>query len=366
MKRLLPFILAVWLLFIPTAGNSTVINLYGAVSACDASSPGCVNIPLTVVALCGPGVGCPNLSAPSFTDTNRFWGGGGTSCRTSNNGGSVWGNCTTQPLSSGAMEHYAGAGDGSVIVVGQIGVTCTIKRSTDNASNWTTVFTNGSNIGCGGALSGGSRLKCLSDGNCNFLFNNTNTNLPGLLSSSDNGQSWALTTVGVAGNNPISLAWNGSTGILTSNTLRSLKYAGGWSQGTAAFASCGNISGSVIFNGAAYGICKALGTNEQYRLMTPDGALFSTVTLPGAFQTASVGALAFSPVNNVIYFIASANTTPSLALSVWASRDGGGSFVRLYTSPTSLNQLGTGSDIFFSNGCLYFSGGGSAMFGRVC
>jgi hypothetical protein len=369
MKRWIGAVVIGLLLLVGVTKSEAVFSVVGASGACDTTLVGCQPIPLTVSALCGPLAGCPNLSAQSFTDVNRFWGGGGSTCRTSSNGGVTWAACTTSPgLTGGAMQHYAGASDGSVIGVGQIGTTCTIKRSVDNASNWVTVYSNAVSIGCGAGTNGGTLVKCINDGQCNFLFNNTNTNLPGLIASTDNGQNWVLTTVGVAANVPMSLAWDGTAGILTSNTLRSLKYTGGaWSQGTAQFAGCGIISGSVVYNGVGYGLCKAIGVNEDYRLMTADGALFKTITLPGAFTGGGgIGVLAFSVQTNQLYVIANAATTPAIGLGIWVSRDDGVSFTQIYTSSQLLNSMTQNNDIFFSNGCVYFSGGTGPMFGKIC
>jgi hypothetical protein len=101
--------------------------------------------------------------------------------------------------------------------------------------------------------------------------------------------------------------------------------------------------------------------------MTADGALFKTMTLPGAFTGGGVNAaLGFSVATNNLYIIANANTTPSLGLGIWVSRDDGASFIQIYTSSIALNSLGQNSDIFYSGGCIYFSGGGGPMFGKIC
>jgi len=366
MKKILWAVVIVCISLIGVSQSEAIKSIVGVSSECDSTNTGCIPIPLTVTARCDVGgVLCPNHIAQSFTDTNRFWGGTGN-CRTSTNGGSTWAACATQPLTSGGAEYYAGTGDGSVIALGQVGVVCTIKRSTDNAANWTTTYTGG-NIGCAGNSNGGSQLKCLSDGRCNFLLNSSVTNLPALLASTDNGQNWVLTTVGVAGNSPISVAWDGSVGITTSNTLRSLKYAAGWSQGSAAFAGCGTISGSVIYNGVGYGLCKDPGTNEIYRMMTADGALFKAITLPGVYQLGGVGILAYSVGTNILHVVANvAVTAGGLPLGVWVSRDDGVTFTKIYTSSQTLNSLSSFSDIIYTNGCIYFVGGGSPMVGRVC
>lgn len=363
MKKILSICVLLGLLV--TSRSYAVPQLFGATGECNLAFSGCTVIPLSPTILCS--VSCVNLSSPSFIDSDRFWGTTGTGCRTSLNGGMTWAACTTQPLSSGGQEQYAGASDGSVIAIGQVATTCTVKRSTDNGSNWTTVYTAASTaIICGGAISGGSRLKCLSDARCTFSTGHGVTGVPIALESTDNGQTWVSSVYGAAGINPISMAWDGSAGISTSNTLRSGKYAAGWSQGALAFAGCGTISGSVVYNNAAYGLCKdpTVGSTAV-RLMTPDGVLFKTLTLPGAQTGAGVGILAFGWATNVIYVVTAVNTSPQ-ALGVWVSKDNGASFTLIYQTPTTTNSMQANSDIFAANGCIYFSGGISAVFVRIC
>jgi hypothetical protein len=362
-KTILSLILLALIAVVGTRAEA-VFKVVGGQAACDTTLLGCSSIPLTPTTLCS--ASCNKLSSLSFTSTSRFWGGG-SDCNTSSDGGLTWANCTTQPFTSGGIELYVGASDGSVIGSAQLAGVCTIKRSTDNGSNWTTVFTDGA-IGCGGAVSGGTRIKCLSDGQCNFIFRNTVTATPRLLASTDNGQNWTLTTVGAAAITPVSLAWDGSVGIATANGDRSEKYAGSWTQGTAAFAGCGGfISGSVIYNGVPYGLCKEAGAlSENYRMMTADGALFKTVTLPGAFPGAGTASLAYSLKTDQLYFVAGVDTTPQVAIGVWVSLDDGVTFVKIYESATSTNGMTNASDIFFSNGCIYFSGGTTPVFTKIC
>lgn len=364
MKKILSICVLLGLLV--TSRSYAVPQLFGAAGECNLAFSSCTVIPLSPTVLCS--VSCVTLSSPSFTDSNRFWGTTGTGCRTSSNGGSTWGNCTTQPLSSGGQEQYAGASDGSVIAIGQVALTCTVKRSTDNGSNWTTVYTAAyTAIICGGAVTGGTRLKCLSDGRCTFATLNGTTFFPVVLESIDNGQSWVSSGFGAAGTNPISLAWNGVVGIGTSNTLRSLRYiAGSWGQGSAGFAGCGTISGSVVYNNAAYGLCKdpTVGSTAV-RLMTSDGALFQTLTLPDAQTGGGVGILAYGWTTNILYVVTAVNTSPQ-ALGIWVSRDNGVTFVKIFQTATSTNSMSANSDIFATNGCIYFSGGTSPVFVRIC
>jgi hypothetical protein len=365
MKKLLWAVVIVCISLIGVSQSEAIKSIVGVSSECDSTNTGCIPIPLANTTICS--AGCTTLTAKSFTDANRFWGGT-SSCRTSTDGGATWGNCTTQPLSSGAQENYAEASDGSVIAIGQVTTTCTVKRSTDQGANWTTVYTAASTaIACGGAVTGGYRLICLSDARCTFSTVHGTTSVPIALESTDNGQTWVPTTYGAVATSFVSMAWDGSAGIATSNGLRSGKYAAGWSQGAAAFASCGTISGSVVYNGVGYGLCKDTGTNEIYRMMTADGALFKAITLPGVYQSSGVGILAYSVGTNTLHVVANvAVTAGSLPIGVWVSRDDGVTFTKVYTSPQTVNSMGSQSSIFYTNGCVYYSGGVGTVFNKVC
>lgn len=352
---------------------SEAVKRVGASGQCDTSISGCFSIPLQTTVLCGPGAGCPALSAPGYIDgvvnTNRWWGGTGAACRTSTDGGTTWANCTTQPLNSGSQEFYAGSSDGGVIATGDLAGTCTIKKSIDNGANWSTVYSNASLPGCGGALSGGTRLKCLSDSRCDFVFVNSTTTFPNVLHSSNDGQTWALTANGGIGTTAyLSMAWDGTTGVVSANTFRPEYYASGtWAEGVA-YTGCGLISGSMIYNGIGYGICRDTVANEKFKLVDPvTGVPFKTVTLPGVIQT-GVPALGYSVATNNLYMIAPLNTAPASAIGVFVSRDDGASFVNIFTSSQGINSMTNRGDITGAGGCIYFSvlGGGPTMFAKIC
>lgn len=369
MKKLIIGLVLGIISLVGVQSSDAVKNIVGIQATCDSTLSGCNPIPLAVTLLCGPG-SCPKLSAPSFTSSTRFWGTGGllgNQCLTSNDGGATWGTCATQPLSSGAQEQYAGASDGSVIAIGQNGVTCNIYKSTDNGTTWVNKYTNGGNIGCGGGVAGGSRLKCISTGSCVFGFDNTATGVPGFLTSTDNGNSWSLTGAGVASNGPMSLVWDGTIGLEgPTSTLRAMSYAGSWSQGAAGYAGCSS-SGAMIYNNIPYSLCKDTGVNANYQFRTADGALFKTIVLPNGVTSTggATGVLGWSVGTNIMYIVAGANTSP-IAVGVWLSRDGGTTFNQLYQSSTGTNNMVAG-DIYFANSCIYFStGSGSQIFAKIC
>lgn len=364
MKRaLLSICLVVLLLCVPKSHAVSVI--FGTAGECNLSFSGCTTIPLTPTLLCGPSASCPIMLAPSFVSASRFWGNTGSGCKTSTDGAQTWANCTTAPLSSGAMEHISSAADGSVIVAGSVGVTCTIVKSTDNGVTWNTVYSNVAVNGCGGAVSGSNRLICLSDDRCTFLFMNSTSGLPAALESTDDGDTWALSTVGVAGNVPRSMAWDGTSGIMTSNTLRGLTYTGGvWAQGTAGIAGCTFITGSVVYNSSGYGLCYA--SVENYEMHDANGALFKTITLPGALLTGGAS-YAQSIATNVLYVAANSYVASgNVPVGIWVSRDNGVSFVKIYTTPIGTNSSSTTGSAFFANGCVYFSVGTTAAIVKIC
>jgi hypothetical protein len=349
------------------SSSEAIIKTAGMASQCDTANAGCFSVPLQASVLCGPAASCPNVAMPSLTNANRFWGGTGSSCRTSSDGGTTWANCTTQPLSSGSRENYAGTSDGSVIAIGQVGATCTIKRSIDNAANWTTVFTNAV-LGCNANGNSGSTVQCLSDGQCDFVFTD-GAGLPRVLHSDDDGQNWTLTTNGaVATSTFTTLAWDGINGVVTSNGSRGEKYSSGlWTQGGGAIAGCDSISGAVVWNSVGYQLCNTNGTGEGFQLRNTDGTLITSITLPGANQTGANPIYMVALNGSTLYAVTNVVPSPvQLPLGIWLSRDAGVSFTKIFTSSSGVNSINTISNMFTANGCIYFSGGSSAMFVKVC
>lgn len=369
MKKLL----SIWLcsLFVLMVGgsiNAAPVTVVGTQSECDTTNTGCQPIPLTVTNLCVNAGGlCPIRAAQSFTDTTRFWGTINSvgACSTSTDGGATWGACTTQPFSSGAKEHYAGASDGSVIAVAQVAGNCVIKRSINNGSTWTTVMTYATTSGCGGANTGGTLLKCLSNGTCEMPFINTATQFCHVLESIDNGQNWSsITPIASCIGAPSGSAYNGTIGIVSYQTtgattavLNTTSGFGGWVKSAAWGVGAGDCWGSVIYNGAAHSICFSA---TNYTMNSTAGTLELNMILPSVLAVADDGGLAISLGTNNMYVFATMSIAGAHS-GIWVTRDGS-SFTLIATNPANTGMRE--GDVFLSNGCIYFAI--SSMFGKIC
>jgi len=375
MKKLLIGLLLVVLCGIgistDAAGPSRIVGLS---SECDTNNIGCIVIPLTMSTLC-TGATCPFRSSFSYTDSTRFWGsvGSGTgACITSTNGGTTWNACTAQPFVTGANELYAGASDGSVIALGTTTgpTTCTFRRSTDNAVNWSTTFTLA--VDCNPGNNEGQYLYCLNNGICEAALNNSNLNTFRIFRSSDNGQNWTTGETGSAScGTGAGSVWNGSSGIIPSmdpgcgggNLATAFNaVTDTWTVSTAWTGTQGSCWGQVIISNVGYASC---GSAITYGFYTSTGATFRTFVLPGATLAVNNGGVAFALDSTVIYVFATA-TVPA-GIGAYVSRDAGVTFGRLGTETSGGGAGIRGGNAFFANGCVYWSGGTTTRrFAKIC
>jgi hypothetical protein len=367
MKRLIGVCIIGLLLLVGAPKSDAIIKIVGGQAACDTAFTGCFSVPLTVTNLCVSAVSlCPIRASASFTSSTRFWGtiNSIAGCSTSTNSGVTWGACTAQPFSSGAKEHYAGAADGSVIAVAQVAGNCVVKRSVNNATSWSTVFTYVTSAGCGGANTGGTLLKCLSNGTCEMPFVNTGTQFCHVLESTDNGQNWSsITAFSGCIDIPAGSAYNGTNGIVssqvtggTSTILNTVSGFGGWTKSAAWGVGAGDCWGSVIYNGTAHSICFSV---TNYTMNSPAGVLELNMIIPGVSAVADTGGLAFSVGTNNLYVLAGISGTSRSGL--WITQNGS-TFILLATNP--LNTGVREGDTFFANGCIYFAA--NSIFQKIC
>lgn len=354
--------------------SEAVTKVVGGQAECDTTNIGCNPIPLTVTILCT--VGCTTLTAPSLTDSNRWWGTNtGVACRTSTNGGVTWGNCTSN-ADVAALYHYAGTADGGVLAAGvtNSGTHCKIYKSTDNAVSWVNVFDDAVQFNCGnGGPNGGTRLKCALNGKCELNFLGTG-NIAQTVESTDNGNSWTRTALTGIVYNPISLVFDGSKGFSTpgggdgGSNFKAFIYDGGpWSLSTVwpALVRC---FPSTILNGSGASVCQT-GITTTYTVRNSTGALISTQTLPNASPITNAGMVGMSPVGNALYLIMTDdNSVGGPRIGVWVTTNGlsDGTMVRIFTGPLNLS-VNNQSDIHYINGCIYFSAGaGLPLFAKIC
>lgn len=346
--------------------------LYGSQVACDPAVSGCIPIPLTGTLLCASGSGCPLRSAPSWTDSTRFWGTTGNAanlCRTSTDGGVTWANCASNPATITGNGFYAGASDGSVLATGTTGAGfCTIERSINNAASWSTVYTTATKRGCNGPASSSSLLKCLPTGGaCVLVVFDASTGTYRTFATTDNGQTWDDTQVSGATTNrsQTALVFDGTLGIET--ILLSVADTSAWNTTTgvwslsAAWGIIGDCFGALIFQGTAQGVCYISG--ETYRRVTSAGALVQNMTIPGVLQLIDTGAIALGYDASTIYVVSS--LAPS-GVGVWVSRNAGVSFSKIFSVLNGATM--SAGDIYIANGCLYVSTvtNPNSIFFKVC
>ena len=339
--------------------------IFGANGECDTTLAGCQVIPLSLSTLCT--VSCAVRVSPSLTSATRMWGasgyGGSGLCMTSIDGGASWAACTSQPFTTGSVELYAGAADGSVIAVGSPTgpTTCTIRRSTDNGTNWSDVFTQLGN--CSPASIEGQYLFCLSSGICELSSFTGGVGLT-VIRSSNNGQSWIADAAIADGSGCIhaGASWNDSVGITVPEAtgcggggVADTAAADVWTASTIWNGTQGDCWGTTVLNGVGRGICFAA---TNYTLRNSTGALVSNLTIPNVLAALDSGGVAVSPFADTTYFFASTATT----IGVWVSRDSMSTFTQLGDIVGSMR----GGNAFFANGCVYFSGGTAARFAKIC
>jgi len=200
--------------YVGVAHTATVSRVLGLAGECDRAFSGCTPIPTTGVVVCATTSSCPIHIAGDYEVDTRMWGSRtGSPCRVSNNRGVTWSDCPTLPEPTG-ITSIAGAGDGSVVVVGTTngGTNCKIQRSIDGANSWVTVF-DAALSGIGGACSTGnqgSMLKCTLDGQCVFLYDANGASVLRAITSTDFGQTWVAVGASVVlGASVRAMAFNG-------------------------------------------------------------------------------------------------------------------------------------------------------------
>jgi hypothetical protein len=350
--------------------------VYGGALACDPAIITCQGVPLTISVLCT--VTCPLRVSPSYASSTEFWAATGTgvgNCVRSTDGGATWPACTTQPFGTGSNELYAGASDGSVIAIGTetAGPTCTIRRSTNNATSWTTTFTLVTT--CSPSNNEGQYLYCLADGRCEL---STYTGGVGfrIIRSSDNGNNWVADAASAVGLNCAKAGsiWDGSNGLDPSEdtgagcggafSATAYSAAGDvWAQSTPWTGTQGDCWGQVIYNGSPVAVCQGAGAapDNRYTLRDSPGPLVASLVLPGALLTSiDAGGPAIAPFTDILYIIA----TRSTDAGIYVSLDNLNTFNLVGTLGAGVTVRG--GNIFYSGGCIYFAGGIPRRFTKIC
>lgn len=373
MKKLLMALVVGVLLSVGIPQAEAIRSIVGTQVACDTTFSGCQAIPLTVSILCVPGNGCPQTSQPSLTNPLRFWGATSFPCKTSIDGGTTWVGCTTEAFTTGRAS-FAGTASGAVIGANSNGTsTCFIRRSTDNAASWTTVFTaTGGTANCDSTNGYGSNVRCRADGICILPFENPVDGKCYTYRSADDGITWIPGTGTVCSIiDPTSVAWDGTHGFMgarthTGATTTWLTNDGSTWTPSAVWPINIFCPGGMIYNGSEYSICNS-NPAGTWTLRNSAGGIAATVTFPGAASFVNNGPIEVSIGANIIYAILP--TTDAIQqLGVWVSRDAGSTFAQIGKTNTGGANNMNGGDFYFNGltGCLYASTGQTPMFAKVC
>ena len=310
----------------------TGINANGPVST----------IPLSPSTTCSNAVApgtCPITFHPSWTDSSRLWGvtgnigGGNYECVTSVDFGLTWATCTTQPWSAGQQHQVASPTDGSVISVADIAGSCTIKRSTDNGTIWTTVFTS-AGIQC--SMSARAQIIYCQEasGQCD-VGNTLGGNNARIHRSTDNGASWSVISMADVLTAPAlgGIEFNGSAGVFGSDALGAgLKAvtaaANTWALSTAWPPTSLDRGTPLLFGGATPQIISQNGAANTYHRTDTNGTLIQAIS-------PTDGATALSPGLRALYwsgsdyFMVGPGTTGQ---AIWVTRDDFVTIIKLYTT----------------------------------
>jgi hypothetical protein len=370
MKKILLTLLL--LILTSVSYGATVNKIVGLNADCGNA---CQPIPLNVTVLCNSN--CPLRSAPSFTNEQRFWGSFGSGCRTSIDGGITWLDCPTQPFNSGGMEQYAGTADGAVIGVAALSspARTSIKRSVDNGVTWNTVYEDTANR-LTSLNSGNSKVRCFLNEYCFIAGVDAVDNHYFVLESTNNGQTWSVAFTksnNVGGFNgdlyAISIKdFRDHTVIASpsnsySTTTRGIMKIGNVWNSTA-FLNSGSVTcwGSFIFNDTPYGMCY----DTQRRIINLiTGLVEKSPTFNPDIFAAADGGMSYGYNSTTIYSLQQVLVNSVVRTGIYVSKDSGSSFVKI----SHVDTNGLREADFWKhpiNGCLYWSGGTSIVFGRIC
>jgi hypothetical protein len=376
MKKILLTLLLLILVFVSQSNSAVVNKIVGLNADCGNA---CQPIPLNVTVLCND-VSCPLLTAPSFTDEQRFWGSSGSTCKTSINGGITWLNCPTQPFSSGGTEYYAGTADGAVIGVARLSFPneISIKRSVDNGVTWNTVYEDATNLLSGGST---SKVRCFLDGYCFVVDRDVASFRFFVLESTDNGQTWSVAFT-KNNNDPPGINNGDLRAVQIKNfidhtvvaspsnsynniTRGMMKTNNVWNVTSLLGSGAVTCWGSFVFNNTPYGMCY----DTQRRIVNlTTGLVEKSPTFDPPIYSGSgaeQGGMSYGYNSTTIYSLQQVVIGGFTNTGVYVSKDSGSSFVKIF----NVNTNGLREADFWKhpiNGCLYWSGGFSIVFGRIC
>lgn len=348
-----------WAVDVPAAVR-TIIGM-------TANCPGCSPPPLTPLVLCQAPEFCTRVMAPDWADTDNWYGSDGTNCRKSTDGADTWANCGANPSATAVYNQYAVTMNGTVLAGGNDGggTVFRIRRSTDGAASWSTVY-DSTPIDLLGVVNG--RFRCAQTQNlCTFFGRDAANNVWSLTSTTD-GATWVLDTTISAANIAQFFATifanDGSVGYAFGgigdgfSNYRSINWTGvEWTAASTFFTPTttgGVCNFAIILNGAFRSICHDTTLGTTWTIRNANGGVeVASTTFPDvpAGQLAQTG-LAISLVANSIYLLYPDATGRT---GIWVSLDSGVSFTKLFATDPAGQGIGTQGSIYMVNSCLYAS-----------
>ena len=363
--------------------SSEAITKVGAKGECDTTLSGCLYYPVTPTILCQAPEFCTRVMAPDWSDTNsnRFYGSDGANCRKSIDGGDTWANCGSNPSATAYFQYavtdlgtvLAGANDGG-------GTVFRIRRSTDGAVTWNTVY-DGTPIDTLNATITNGRFRCGQfSGVCAFYGRDASNSMWSLVSVND-GVTWTLTT-GIGTNifNYINTAWSseGDIGIGAVSagdgfsTIRTMEWNGAdYSRNATNFPTTagGQCNWAFILDGLRRSICHETTLGTTYTMRSEDGTVQKTFSLPDVPSDnggTQVG-LAYSVATNWIGLL---RTDTLGRTGIWISIDSATSFIKILATDPVGQGIGSQGSVFKGvNNCMYFSyvtTGAASTVGKIC
>lgn len=334
-KRIVVFIAMVLSLLQGEKLHAAVVTTVGAQAECTIGLGTCgVTFPVALSVLCiSTNLSCPDKWHPSWTTTGRFWGTRDGDCVTSTNSGATWAACTAQPFVADTGANVASTFDGSLIAAGNPGGVCTVKKSVDNGTIWTTVFTDATQ--CSLVLNNSQRLLCQQvGGQCDFV--STVGGVARSYRTTNNGDNWTITNYGAsAATTQYNLVFDGNNGanggsfstgtqaVYATSNLFALSTA--WPGSAAAY-----LGGMAFLNASTPNIVNGKGTAILDRTDV-NGTVLGTIApvgmlISGGIIDNTVGVFNYS--GNLFYIIAPS----TVGQGFWISTDGFSTTISLGTN----------------------------------
>lgn len=324
--------------------------------------------PLNTFILCQGGVPtCTRIMTPDWSNSQRWYGSNQSNCRISVNGARTWSNCPSNPSSTATYNHYAVTNKGTVLAAGNDsgGTVLRIRRSTDQATTWTTVY-NAAPVDVA-SIYQNQRFHCAATISlCTFLFRDPGNNIISL-TSTDDGQTWTVnasigtSNVTTAHTSFANTGAIGQWGVLSADGFSNFR-AALWNGATWTLSPIWPSTGgglcrwNFVLNGSRRSICHVGGTGTTYEQRDENGTVIpgSSFTLSNVpSDNGGNSGLSISVRPSGIWMI---RGTTAGRTGVWASLDGGASFNQIFETDTAgfgINQVGS---IFEGlDGCIYAS-----------